>query len=115
MNVTLILDPLFQTVGVVSFAASLVALVCSVGHAWFYWMQRKLQPDEFMRGLACRMKAIFVVMSCMFTIDLISGYGMMVNYTMWTWLVICGIKAGISLSYVGALFWLYVFYRRPHA
>ena len=115
MNETLILDPSFQMVGIVSFAASLVALVCSIGHAWFYWMQRKRQPDEFMRGLACRMKAIFAVMSAMFALDLVSGYGMMVNYTMMTWLWICCIKAAISLSYVAALFWLYAFYRRPHA
>lgn len=114
MNETLILDPLFRTVGIASFTASLVALLCSIGHAWFYWTQRARQPDEFMRGLACRMKALFTVMSAMFLLDLVSGYGLMVNYTMMTWLWICAIKAGISLSYVAALFWLYAFYRRPN-
>ncbi len=65
MNTTLVLDPMFQTVGLVSFCASFMALACSLGHAVFYWRQRTRQPDEFMRGLACRMKALFVVLSLM--------------------------------------------------
>lgn len=115
MDSPIALDPSFQIVGAVSFAASLAALGCSIGHSIFYLRQRNRQSDEFMRGLACRMKAIFVIMSCMFSLDLISGYGLMVDYTMGTWLTICVIKAFISVSYVASLFWLYVFYRSPHA
>jgi hypothetical protein len=114
MNETITLLPGFQIIGIISIAASSLALGCSLGHTWFYFAQRKVQTDSFMRGLACRMKALFAVMALMFTLDLITGFGLTVNYTMGTWYAVCAAKSVVSILYVAALFWLYFFYRKPH-
>lgn len=93
---------------------SCVAFGFSLSHTFFYHMQRKVQTSDFMRGLACRMKALFAIMSLMFALNIVISIGIIKSYDhpFWEWITLARIAA--IVLYIAALFWLYRFYRRPH-
>lgn len=115
MSDLIVLGSAFKTAGWVSAIVCFFALSCSAAHTVFFFFERNRQKDEFMRGLACRMKALFLTITLLLGIIFISGVGLMVNFTIKTWLYIVIARTIACLVLVGALFWLYSFYRRPNA
>ena len=103
-----------ELVGYISLIAYITAAVFSLGHAWFYFDQRKRQTVPFMRGLACRMKFLFLSVFLLLACGVMASIGMIFRFPVELWVALGAIKAVSCVGFVATQFWLFSFYRRPH-
>lgn len=101
-------------IGYISLVAYITAAVFALGHAWFYFDQRRRQTAPFMRGLACRMKFLFLSIFLLLACGVAASIGLVLHYPVEIWVALGAIKAVSCIGFVAAQFWLFTFYRGPH-